>query len=156
MLEILECEQLCANAHCQGEALHRMSAYHAFCSEWSYASFCVSQYICDVTVVPFCMNSNVSTPLLSKKKVSISFWQQCFFFNFSTCLMKARECTALNTLWFKHSKMKPRFLHLLLLQCDWEINHHLRDIVLKITETILCFLCEPVRIFSTHLVQNFW
>jgi hypothetical protein len=33
---VLECEQLCADAHCHGGALrvYRMSAFHAFCSEW--------------------------------------------------------------------------------------------------------------------------
>jgi hypothetical protein len=29
-----ECKQLYADTHCHGGALHHMSAFHAFCSEW--------------------------------------------------------------------------------------------------------------------------
>jgi hypothetical protein len=29
----------------------------------------------------------------------------------------------LTALWFQHSQMKPRFHHLLLVRCDWEIHH---------------------------------
>jgi hypothetical protein len=49
---VLEIEQLYADAHCHGEALHRMSAFHAFCSEWlSLRSFFGgSQYTSDVIV----------------------------------------------------------------------------------------------------------
>jgi hypothetical protein len=40
-----QCEQLYADVHCHGEALHRMKASHAFCSEWPYAVvFSVLQY----------------------------------------------------------------------------------------------------------------
>jgi hypothetical protein len=43
---VLECEQLYVKAYCHGEALHRMSAFHTFCSAWPYAvSFTASQYI---------------------------------------------------------------------------------------------------------------
>jgi hypothetical protein len=36
-VELLKCEQLYAVARCHGEALHQMSTFHAFCSEWPYA-----------------------------------------------------------------------------------------------------------------------
>jgi hypothetical protein len=36
---VLECEQLYADVHCHGGALHRMSAFDAFCSKWPYAVF---------------------------------------------------------------------------------------------------------------------
>jgi hypothetical protein len=45
------------------------------------------------------------------------------------------------------------FHHLLLLQCDCEINRHLCGITLKVkAEAILCVLCAPMSIFRTHLV----
>jgi hypothetical protein len=36
---MLKCEQLYEETHCHGGALHRKSAFHVFCSEWSYAIF---------------------------------------------------------------------------------------------------------------------
>jgi hypothetical protein len=36
---MLECEQLYAGTHCHVGALHQMSAFHAFCSEWPYGIF---------------------------------------------------------------------------------------------------------------------
>jgi hypothetical protein len=40
---VLECKQLYLymDVHCLGGALHQMSAFHAFCSEWPYAVFLV-------------------------------------------------------------------------------------------------------------------
>jgi hypothetical protein len=40
---VLECEQLYSyvDAHCHGGALHRISAFHTFCSDCRYA-FCVT------------------------------------------------------------------------------------------------------------------
>jgi hypothetical protein len=38
---------------------------------------------------------------------------------------------ALTALWIQHSQMKPRFHHLLLVWCDWEIYCHLCGIALK-------------------------
>jgi hypothetical protein len=34
---VLKCGEMYADTHCHGEALYRMSAFHAFCSEWPYA-----------------------------------------------------------------------------------------------------------------------
>jgi hypothetical protein len=62
------------DAHRHGRGLHRMSACHALdlnCRPYSF--FSVSQYTCDIIVVPFCMNSTISTPFLSQKIVAISF-----------------------------------------------------------------------------------
>jgi hypothetical protein len=58
---VLECEQLYADAHHHGGARHRISAFHAFCPEWPYIFFGVSQYSSDVIVVPCCMNFTIST-----------------------------------------------------------------------------------------------
>jgi hypothetical protein len=55
------------DAHYQGEAQHRISAFHAFCSEWPYTLllvFCM-QYTSDI------MNSTISTPFLSQKTDAI-------------------------------------------------------------------------------------
>jgi hypothetical protein len=40
--------------------------------------------------------------------------------------------TTLTALWFQHSQMKPRFLHPLLIQCDWGIHSHLCGITPKL------------------------
>jgi hypothetical protein len=67
---VLECEKLYEGTHCHGGTLHRMLAFHAFCSEWpAYAGFflCVSQNTSDVVVVSCCMNSTISTHFLSQK-----------------------------------------------------------------------------------------
>jgi hypothetical protein len=67
---VLKCEQLSADPNGHGGAHHQMSAFHAFCSEWPYAVLFFSpQYTSDVIVVPCCMNSTISTPLLSQKIV---------------------------------------------------------------------------------------
>jgi hypothetical protein len=76
----LECEHLYsyADAHCHGGALHRLSAFHAFSSEWPYAVFlcvCVSQYIFNVIMVPCCMSSTISTSFLSQRQLLSAFWQ---------------------------------------------------------------------------------
>jgi hypothetical protein len=38
-------------------------------------SFSASQYTCDVTVVPCCMNSTISTLFLSHRQLPSAFWQ---------------------------------------------------------------------------------
>jgi hypothetical protein len=70
-----ECKQLYACMHCHREAPHHMSAFHTFCSKWLAlrSFFSVLQHTCDIIVVPFCMNSAISTPFLSQKTVAISF-----------------------------------------------------------------------------------
>jgi hypothetical protein len=47
-----DCEQLHAEAHCHEGAVHRMSAFHTFCSEWTDA-FIVSQYTCGLLLHEF-------------------------------------------------------------------------------------------------------
>jgi hypothetical protein len=52
--------------------------------------------------------------------------------------------TAFTALWFRHSQMKPRLQHLLLIWCDWEIHCHLCGITLKEFKSwshSLCFVC---------------
>jgi hypothetical protein len=89
--------------------------------------FTVLQYTYNITVVPHCMNSTISTPLLSQKRVAIRA---------DICLNIFRlfgECVCIHcfdSLQFQHSQMKPRFHHLLLLWCDWEIHCHLCGITL--------------------------
>jgi hypothetical protein len=52
--------------------------------------FSVSQYTCDIIVVPCCMDSTISTPFLSQKTVAVSFLAEnvClnFFILFGECM----------------------------------------------------------------------
>jgi hypothetical protein len=67
-VEMLKCKQLYADMHCHG------GTPNALCSEWSYeVFFSVLQYSSDITVVPCCINSTISTPFLSQETVAISF-----------------------------------------------------------------------------------
>jgi hypothetical protein len=43
----------------------------------------VSQYTSDITVVPCCTNSNISTPFLSRKTDAITFVADNIYLNFS-------------------------------------------------------------------------
>jgi hypothetical protein len=67
-------EELYVDVHCHGGALHWMAAFHALCSAQPalHSSFSVSQYTSGI-VMPCCINSTLSMPLLSKKTVAISF-----------------------------------------------------------------------------------
>jgi hypothetical protein len=59
--------------HYHGGALHWMSAFHPFCSEWCYAVFfSVLQYASDIMVTHH-MHLTISTPFLSSEKVTIGF-----------------------------------------------------------------------------------
>jgi hypothetical protein len=44
--------------------------------------FSVSQGTSDVTVIPCCMNSTVSTPFLSRKQLPSAFWQEDVWLKF--------------------------------------------------------------------------
>jgi hypothetical protein len=158
MLQQCSSVSSCTRMHSHGEALHHMSAFHAFCSEWPYAVFSsVSQYTSDITVVPCCMNSTISTLFLSQKTGVISFLAgRQHLFKLFWLLWWMCASTALTALWFQHSQMKPRFHHLLLMWCD----HHLCSITLKKTkpkpfsaycayprtflEKILCKTCDSL------------
>jgi hypothetical protein len=50
-----------------------MSSFHAFFLHGPTQFFGVSQYTSDVIVVPCCINSTISTPFLSQKRVANSF-----------------------------------------------------------------------------------
>jgi hypothetical protein len=52
------------------------------CSEWPYAVFSVSQYTCNIIMIPYCMNSTISTPFLSQKTVAIIFLADSVCLNF--------------------------------------------------------------------------
>jgi hypothetical protein len=93
--------------------------------------FSVLQCTYDIIVVPCCMNSTISTPFLSHKSAGIKFLADNVCLNFSACLENMCASTTLTALWFQHLQMKPRFHHLLLVQCDWEIHGHLCGIALK-------------------------
>jgi hypothetical protein len=101
------------------------------------------------------MSSTISTPFLSQETVAISFLAGVYL-NFLACLVNVCASTALTALWFQHLQMKPRFDHLFLAQCNFEICCHLCGITVKKVKAIaiLCFLCTPVSIFGTHLAQN--
>jgi hypothetical protein len=49
---------------------------------------------------------------------------------FSVCLVNVYASTASTALWFQHSEIKPKFHHLLPIQGDQEIRHHLCGITL--------------------------
>jgi hypothetical protein len=71
---MLEWEHLYTDCH--GGALHWMSAFHAFSSEWPAVHsffFSVLQYASGILVSPCCMNLTISTPFLSQKPVAVSF-----------------------------------------------------------------------------------
>jgi hypothetical protein len=80
-----------------------------------HISFSVLQYTSDLTVVPCCMNSIISTPFSSKKRVAIRFLADL------VCLMHVYEFTALADLWFY--KWNPDFITLLV-QWNREIHHN--------------------------------
>jgi hypothetical protein len=69
-------------------------------------------------------------------------------------LVNVYASTALTSLWFQYSQMKPRLQHLL--RCDLEIHRHLCGVALKKVkdEAIICVLCASVSISGTHLTQN--
>jgi hypothetical protein len=79
-------------------------------------------YTFDVFVIPCCMNSIISTALMSQKTVVISIvpgGPVCL----NSFLDLLGESTTLNVLWFHH---------LLLLRCEREIKCHLCGIAVKI------------------------
>jgi hypothetical protein len=76
--------------------------------------------------------------------VPSALWQR-FVSTFSSCLANMCVFTALIAFWFQRWQIKPRFCHLLLIHCDWEIHCHRRGInqnKLKTKEAILCILCS--------------
>jgi hypothetical protein len=54
-----------------------------------------------------------------------------FVLTFLACLVTVRVSNAFTAFGFQNSQMKPRFHHLLLVWCDWEIHFHVRGIALK-------------------------
>jgi hypothetical protein len=65
-----------------------------------------------------------------RKQLPSALWRRLFKL-FRLVWWMCNASTALTDLWFQHSQMKPRFHHLLLLQCDWEIHRHVCGIVKK-------------------------
>jgi hypothetical protein len=107
--------------------------------------FNILQYTSDVIVVP-CTNSTISTPFLFKKTVAVTFLQaDNICVNFLSLFVNVCASTALTSVWFQHSQMKSRFHHLLLVQCDSEIHHHLCGITLKKPKP------KPFSAFCAHL-----
>jgi hypothetical protein len=141
--EMLECEQLYSHtdARCHGEALYRMSAFHTF----RYEVFLFfSQYACDVTAVPCCMNSAISTPFrpvpenschqLSGRQTSLNF----FFGSFGECMCShCFHCplvsifTFTRTMWLRNSSLS--------------LWHRSKNVE---AEAILCVLCGPESILN--------
>jgi hypothetical protein len=100
---VLECEQPYVDAHCQGTALHCMSAFQAFCSERSYTVFLVLQYTSDISValVVWILPSELlSCP---RKQMPSAFWQAdiiClnFFDLFGECAcIHCFDCSLIST-----------------------------------------------------------
>jgi hypothetical protein len=106
--------------------------------------FSVSQHTADVTVISCCMNSTISSPFLFQKTAAISFLADKVCLNLFVCLVDVCESTAL---WFQHPQTKPRFHHLLLVWCNWEIHYHLRGITLTLQCRIPYLTCAG---FKSH------
>jgi hypothetical protein len=90
-----------------------------------------------------------------KKQFAISFLGDVCL----NCLGLFGECvcasTALTALWVQHSQMKPRFHHLLLVRCDWEIHQHLCGIALKESKPKpFSVFCEHLWIFSEPILRK--
>jgi hypothetical protein len=91
-----------------------------------------------------------------RKQLPSAFWQadsvclNCFGL-FCECVCAS---TALSTLWFQHSEIKPRFCHLLLIWCDWEILCRLCGIAQKCKSQ--SHSLRFMNIFGPHLAQNLW
>jgi hypothetical protein len=93
----------------------------------------------DVTVVLCCINSTISTlSCPSKQLLHLSGSE-----TFSTCLMSVCPSTALTTLSFQHSHMKPGFHQLLLVQYYWGIHCHICGIILKKPNPFSAFCKHP-------------
>jgi hypothetical protein len=91
------------------------------------------------------MNSTISTPFLPQKTVAISLLADTICLNFFSLFGEVCAFTALIDSWFQHSQMKPRFHHLILIWCDWEIYCHLCGIILKKSKL------KPFSAFYVHL-----
>jgi hypothetical protein len=74
---VLECEQLYADMHRHGGALHHMSAFHTFCSEWPYTVFLTVSQVIRLTLL--CSHAAwipPSAPLsCPRKQLPSAFWQ---------------------------------------------------------------------------------
>jgi hypothetical protein len=111
---LLEWENLFTDAHCHVETLHRMFVFHAF--YWVALS--------NLFFLVFC-NTHVKLLWPLADNICLNF-----FGLFGECVCAS---TASTTLWLHHSQMKPRFHHLLLIRCNWEIHHHLHGISVKLS-----------------------
>jgi hypothetical protein len=135
-----------------------MSAFHAFCSEWPYAVFLVFRDTLLICGHLF-MNSTISTPLLSQKTVAISFLagRQLLFklLRFFWWMCVHPLLWLLTALWFQYPQMKPRFNHLLLVRCDWEIHRHLCGIApRKSKPKPFSAFCAHPWAFSEHILRE--
>jgi hypothetical protein len=128
-LHRIECEHLYADMHCHGGALHWMSAFHAFCSEWLYAvppppRFAIHFGRCCALLLQefhhwhaFPVPGN-SYQFSGKQRL-----------NGSVCLVNMYVHPLRWLLFgFNILQMKPRICHLLLIWCDWETHCHLYGI----------------------------
>jgi hypothetical protein len=95
-----------ADTHCHGGALHRMSAFHAFCSVLAYVFRYTLSTLLSSLVAWMSLPTLLSCPI---KQFPSTFWQTTFVWTFSACLVNVCASTALTAFWFQHSQMKPRF-----------------------------------------------
>jgi hypothetical protein len=140
--------------HCHGWALHQMSAFHAYCSEWPYA------------VLLVCCN------MLLTLLWSLEFYHQHSFHIWENRChqFSGRQCL------FWLSQLVSGCMYILCIDCSlvWTFTNetHASTVVAKviwlrnsvpslwhlskkvIVKAVLCILCAPFSTFRTHLLQN--
>jgi hypothetical protein len=140
--------------HYTGVSNPHLLFWMALCSFFS-----LSQYTCDVIVVPYCMNSTISIPFMSQKTVPI-------------CRLSGRRLSKLfqlvwwkcvhPLLWlligFNFHKWNPGFITCYSYNVIKKFIAIFWGIALKRlkAKAILYVLCAPMSIFRTHLAQNLW
>jgi hypothetical protein len=157
-----QCEQLYADAHCHGGALHRMSAFHALCSEWPYSVFLVFRNILLTLFGPllheFRHQHSFSCP---GKQIPSAFWQAdnlClnFFGFFGECMcIRCFDCPLFsaftNEIRFHHESseiVKRRLSHILFSTSNKTITHFRWPT----TSLFIVNLCSPAHLWTFYTI----
>jgi hypothetical protein len=123
---VLECERLFEVVHCHWGILHRMSAFHDFCSEWPYT---------------FCVFHN---KLLAQKTVVISFLTT-FVKNVSACLVNGCESTDFTAVF-----------NIQTWHSYYATEEFIAIFLALLHNVILCVQCALTGIFGIDLAQTLW
>jgi hypothetical protein len=106
---VLECELVYADAHYHGAALHRISPFQDFCSEWPYAVFKAAVHLCHYCgplLHEFHHQQSFSVP--ENSYLQLSGRQTTFISTFSACMVNVYASTALTGL--NIHKLNPGFI----------------------------------------------